>query len=59
MREETLYVIASLLILAGLVLIVVGFQGTPLLWQAGLAVVAAAMLVSLATRWAKDDDEDR
>lgn len=57
MTHNALYVLATLLILLGLVLIVVGLGEVaglgemPILWRAGLAAVALAMILSLATRW--------
>ena len=54
MSRCTLYLLATVLILVSLVLIVVGLQGTPVLWVVGLAVVALAMGLSLAARWVPD-----
>lgn len=55
MSKTALYVASALLILLGLGLLVVGLQADSWLWQAGLAVVFLAMLLSLATRWAPAD----
>lgn len=52
MKKNTLFMIASVLILVALVLIVWGFNNeTALLWQAGLGVITLAMLLSLGSRW--------
>ncbi len=55
MNKETLYIVASLLIVAGLILIVWGLQQENVLWQIGLGAVAVAMAVSFATRWASGE----
>jgi hypothetical protein len=51
MKKEMLYLMASVLILIGLALIVIGLGGTAVVWQIGLILVALAMLVSLISRW--------
>jgi predicted lysophospholipase L1 biosynthesis ABC-type transport system permease subunit len=48
-----LYIIASILILIGLVLLVIGLNQDSILWQVGLGAIASAMLISLAGRWVK------
>jgi len=59
MTKQSLSLIATLLILIGLVLIVVGTSGADLLWQLGLSAVGLAMLASLGTRWAKTSSPER
>ena len=62
MSKQLLYLVASLLLLAGLALIVLGLQQENVLWQAGAGAVALAMLLSFATRWipaAKTDKEQK
>jgi hypothetical protein len=55
MKKNTLFVIASLLILVSLFLIVFGFQNdSRWVWLAGLIVIAIAMGLSLTTRWVED-----
>lgn len=58
MTKQKLYIIASVLILAGLALIVYGLPRQQLLWYAGLGAIALAMLLSLATHWAPDPQGD-
>lgn len=58
MTKQTLYIISSVLIIAGLALIVLGLQRQPALWYAGLGAVATAMLLSLATHWAPEPQEE-
>jgi hypothetical protein len=51
--KRTLQISASALILIALVLIVIGLaREQPVVWGLGLIAVAAAMIMSLATRWA-------
>ena len=57
MQKNTIYLIASLLILLGLALIVWGLPDTPLVWQAGLIAVTLAMILSLLTRWLGQEQE--
>lgn len=58
MSQKSLYIVASLLILAGLLLIVLGLAGSELLWKLGLALVGLAMLLSLATHWVQEKESD-
>lgn len=58
MTKQTLHIIASVLIIAGLALIVLGLQQENLMWQAGLGAVALAMILSFATRWAPEETQD-
>ena len=59
MTKNMFHILGSVLTLLAFLLIVVGLQGMPWLWQAGLAVLAAGMLASMATRWAKKGSQDR
>lgn len=54
MSKDRLLLAASLLLLVGFVLLVVGLGGARPLWLAGLATVVLAMLLSLGTRWARE-----
>lgn len=52
MTKRTLQMAASGLILSALVLLVAGLANDlPVVWGLGLLAVAAAMTMSLATRW--------
>lgn len=52
MTKQALRIAASVLILVALALIVIGLENEqPLVWGVGLVAVAAAMIMSLATRW--------
>jgi predicted lysophospholipase L1 biosynthesis ABC-type transport system permease subunit len=53
MTRLQLYVVATILILIGLVFLVVGLNQDTILWQIGLGSIALAMLFSLASRWVK------
>ena len=53
MTKPELRIAATALILVALALIVVGLANElPLVWRTGLIAVGAAMIMSLATRWA-------
>jgi hypothetical protein len=53
MTKRSLQISASALILVALALIVTGLGSEqPVVWGLGLVAVAAAMIMSLATRWA-------
>jgi len=56
--KEKMYITSSLLVLAGLVLITWGLERSPLLWMAGLALVALSMLISFLTHWAPGRKKD-
>lgn len=59
MTANTLNIIASLLLLAGLVLLVLGLPDNSLVWQLGLGSVTLAMLVAVGTRFTEESgDED-
>jgi ABC-type Fe3+-siderophore transport system permease subunit len=54
MTKKQLYVGAGALILVALALITTGLNTrSTALWAAGLGAITAAMLLSLASRWAK------
>lgn len=56
MSKRTLQVAATVLILVALALIVSGLSyAQPEIWGLGLIAVGMAMLMSLATRWARDE----
>lgn len=56
MSKRSLQITASVLILGALGLLVAGLDSdAPMIWGAGLVAVALAMIISLATRWAKAD----
>ena len=58
MTKRTLGITASILILVALALIVAGLANErPVVWGLGLLVVAIAMIMSLATRWAGSGPE--
>lgn len=57
MTRNHLYIAASLLSLAALILIVLGLPDRSPLWQIGLGLVALAMLLSLVTRWMTKEEE--
>jgi hypothetical protein len=58
MSTRVLRIAATALILMALVLLVAGLEhGNPMVWGLGLAAVALAMLMSLATRWAGGGEE--
>jgi hypothetical protein len=53
MTKRSLQIAASALILVALALIVIGLGNErPAVWGLGLGAVGAAMIMSLATRWA-------
>lgn len=54
-----MYLIAAGLIVLGLVLLVLGLQGTSWMWQAGLAAVALAMAVAFYTHWVPNNDQEQ
>ena len=59
MKVRVLLLASALLILASLALLVAGLQAeTGWLWQAGLGTLALAMLLSLATRWARRREKE-
>ncbi|MDD2672980.1 MAG: hypothetical protein PHG91_07595 [Syntrophales bacterium] len=57
--KQKLYIYSSLLVIAGLALISSGLERSPLIWQAGLALVSIAMLLSFLTHWAPEKNADR
>jgi lysylphosphatidylglycerol synthetase-like protein (DUF2156 family) len=58
MTKRQLQLAASVLIFVALFLIVVGLENaSTMIWVAGLIVVGAAMVMSLATRWAGSSPE--
>ncbi|MGI6209125.1 MAG: hypothetical protein ACOYEW_13055 [Anaerolineae bacterium] len=59
MSQTTMYLIAAGLIVLGLVLLVLGLQGTSWMWQAGLAAVALAMAVAFYTHWVPNNDQEQ
>lgn len=55
--KARLHVVASLLIVAALALLALGFaRDVDALWQAGLVATGLAMGVAFATRWAQDPE---
>lgn len=57
--KNILLLISVALIIASFVLIMYGLTGQSLLWQIGLAALALAMFASLATVFAKTEDEEK
>jgi predicted lysophospholipase L1 biosynthesis ABC-type transport system permease subunit len=53
MTRLQLYIVATILILIGLVFLVVGLNQDTVLWQIGVGSIALALLFSLARRWVK------
>lgn len=52
--KRSLHLWASVLIVAGLVLLVWGLPERRPVWLAGLAAIGMALVLSFATRWAGD-----
>jgi hypothetical protein len=57
MSQKMLHVTASVLILLGLVLLVVGLPNRSPWWEVGLGALALAMLFAFATHWIQDQTE--
>ena len=58
MTKRRLQITASALIMVALVLLVIGLKNEqPVVWGLGLLFVAAAMVMSLATRWVGSGSE--
>jgi len=57
MTTNRLNLIASLLVLAGLVLLVVGLPDNRVVWLLGLGAVGVAMVVAMGTRLTESAEE--
>lgn len=58
MTSNRLNLIASLFVLAGLVLLVVGLPDNRIMWLLGLGAVGVAMVVAIGTRVTEQREEE-